>query len=188
MNRSITLFVAALALLVSACGSGAPEQTPAEQPATAPQSQPAPEATAPQSSTTAAPAASAPQTSEAPVTPPSAPEKPIYTRTDLTVGTGAEAVNGRGLSVNYTGWLYDPSRPDLKGQMFDTSKGRGPFDFVLGAGQVIPGWDQGFSGMKVGGSRRLIIPPDMAYGSQGAGGVIPPNATLVFEMELLGVK
>ena len=117
-----------------------------------------------------------------------APEKPIYTRTDIKVGTGAEAASGRGLSVNYTGWLYDPSRPDLKGRMFDTSKDRGPFNFVLGAGQVIPGWDQGFAGMKVGGTRRLIIPPDMAYGSAGAGGVIPPNATLVFEMELLGVQ
>src|SRR5688500_13342158 len=104
MNRSITLSVAALALLVSACGGGAPGQAPAEPPTPAPQSQPAPEAAAPPASTPAAPA-SAPQTAEAPVTSQPAPEKPIYTRTDIKVGTGAEAVSGRGLSVNYTGWL-----------------------------------------------------------------------------------
>ena len=107
----------------------------------------------------------------------------------MQAGTGREAVKGKGLSVNYTGWLYDPARPDLKGRMFDTSKDRGPFNFVLGAGQVIPGWDQGFQGMKVGGRRRLIIPPDLAYGVDGAGdGIIPPNAALVFEMELLDVQ
>jgi FKBP-type peptidyl-prolyl cis-trans isomerase FkpA len=118
-----------------------------------------------------------------------APEKPAYTRTDLQVGTGREAQKGKGLSVNYTGWLYDPARPDLKGRMFDSSQGRGPFNFVLGAGQVIPGWDQGFDGMKIGGRRRLIIPPNLAYGPDGAGGgIIPPNATLVFEMELLDVQ
>jgi FKBP-type peptidyl-prolyl cis-trans isomerase FkpA len=117
-----------------------------------------------------------------------APAKPAFTRTDTVVGTGREAQKGRRLSVNYTGWLYDNTSGDLKGRMFDTSKGRGPFDFVLGAGQVIPGWDQGFDGMKVGGHRRLIIPPDLAYGVDGAGGVIPPNATLVFEMELLDVQ
>jgi FKBP-type peptidyl-prolyl cis-trans isomerase FkpA len=120
---------------------------------------------------------------------PKAPERPAFTRTDLQVGTGRETQKGKGLSVNYTGWLYDPSRPDLKGRMFDTSKDRGPFNFVLGAGQVIPGWDQGFDGMKIGGRRRLIIPPNLAYGVDGAGnGIIPPNATLVFEMELLDVQ
>ncbi len=91
--------------------------------------------------------------------------------------------------MHYTGWLYDPSTPDLKGRMFDTSKGRGPFEFVLGGGQVIPGWDQGFDGMKIGGRRRLTIPPHLAYGVDGAGnGIIPPNATLIFEMELLDVQ
>jgi FKBP-type peptidyl-prolyl cis-trans isomerase len=91
--------------------------------------------------------------------------------------------------VHYTGWLYDPAKPDMKGRMFDTSRERGPFDFVLGAGQVIPGWDHGFTGMKVGGSRRLIIPPDLAYGVEGQGdGIIPPDATLLFEMELLAVE
>ena len=104
-------------------------------------------------------------------------------------GTGRDAQKGARLQVHYTGWLYDPAQPGLKGRMFDTSKERGPFDFVLGAGQVIPGWDQGFVGMKVGGRRRLIIPPDLAYGVDGAGGgIIPPNATLVFEMELLDVQ
>jgi FKBP-type peptidyl-prolyl cis-trans isomerase FkpA len=106
----------------------------------------------------------------------------------MQVGKGAEAVKGKRLVVNYTGWLYDPTKPGLKGESFDSSVGRGPFDFVLGVGQVIPGWDEGFNGMKIGGKRRLIIPPDMAYGERGAGGVIPPNATLVFEMELLEVQ
>jgi FKBP-type peptidyl-prolyl cis-trans isomerase FkpA len=105
------------------------------------------------------------------------------------VGTGREAQKGRRLSVHYTGWLYDPAQPDMKGRMFDSSRDRGPFDFVLGAGQVIPGWDQGFDGMKIGGRRRLIIPSALAYGVDGAGnGIIPPNATLIFEMELLDVQ
>jgi FKBP-type peptidyl-prolyl cis-trans isomerase FkpA len=90
--------------------------------------------------------------------------------------------------VNYTGWLYDLSRPEQKGQQFDSSAGREPFEFLLGSGQVIPGWDRGVAGMKVGGQRRLIIPPDLAYGATGAGGVIPPNATLVFDVELLDVQ
>jgi FKBP-type peptidyl-prolyl cis-trans isomerase FkpA len=108
-----------------------------------------------------------------------------FSQVDLRVGTGADAVAGRRITVNYTGWLYDPTRPDNKGQQFDTSVGRQPFSFVPGAGQVIRGWDQGVVGMKVGGLRRLTIPPDLAYGSTGAGGVIPPNATLVFDIELL---
>jgi FKBP-type peptidyl-prolyl cis-trans isomerase FkpA len=117
------------------------------------------------------------------------PARPAYTRTDLQVGTGREAQKGRGLSVHYTGWLYDPAQPEMKGRMFDSSRDRGPFNFQLGAGQVIPGWDQGFDGMKVGGRRRLIIPPSLGYGVDGAGGgIIPPNATLIFEMELLDVK
>jgi len=107
----------------------------------------------------------------------------------MTPGTGQVAKKGARLQVHYTGWIYDPSRPDLKGRMFDSSRDRGPFDFILGAGQVIPGWDQGFDGMKVGGRRRLVIPPDLAYGVEGAGdGIIPPNSTLLFEMELLDVQ
>ena len=108
---------------------------------------------------------------------------------DGRVGTGAEAVAGRNVTVHYTGWLYDPTRADHKGTKFDSSRDRNePFAFDLGAGQVIPGWDQGVAGMKVGGQRTLTIPPDMGYGARGAGGVIPPNATLLFDVELLDVK
>jgi FKBP-type peptidyl-prolyl cis-trans isomerase FkpA len=108
---------------------------------------------------------------------------------DTKVGTGAEATPGRVVSVHYTGWLYDAAKPDKKGEKFDSSKDRNePFEFPLGGGQVIQGWDQGFAGMKVGGTRVLTIPPAMGYGARGAGGVIPGNATLLFEVELLGVK
>jgi len=108
---------------------------------------------------------------------------------DTKVGSGAEATPGKTVRVHYTGWLYDESKPDKRGNKFDSSKAHGePFEFPLGGGQVIPGWDQGFAGMKVGGTRVLTIPPHMGYGARGAGGVIPPNATLVFEVELLDVK
>jgi len=101
---------------------------------------------------------------------------------DVVVGTGAEAVKGKLVSVHYTGWLTD-------GKKFDSSKDRGqPFQFPLGRGQVIRGWDDGVQGMKVGGKRKLTTPPDLGYGALVAGGVIPPNATLVFEVELLGVR
>jgi FKBP-type peptidyl-prolyl cis-trans isomerase FkpA len=111
-----------------------------------------------------------------------------FSQTDLRVGDGAEATPGRSLTVNYTGWLYDPAQPEQKGRQFDTSIGGAPFTFTLGAGRVIPGWDLGFAGMNVGGQRRLIIPPDLGYGSRGSGSAIPPNATLVFDIELLGVQ
>jgi FKBP-type peptidyl-prolyl cis-trans isomerase FkpA len=108
---------------------------------------------------------------------------------DTLEGSGREAEIGFNVTVHYTGWLYDPSKPDNKGQKFDSSVDRGePFVFYLGGGQVIQGWDQGFAGMKIGGKRTLVIPPEMGYGARGAGGVIPPNATLVFDVELLGVK
>ena len=108
---------------------------------------------------------------------------------DGRVGAGAEAVAGRSVTVHYTGWLYDPTRADKKGTKFDSSRDRNePFSFDLGSGQVIPGWDQGVAGMKVGGQRTLTIPADMGYGARGAGGVIPPNATLLFDVELLDVK
>lgn len=101
---------------------------------------------------------------------------------ELTVGEGAEAQAGQYAVVHYTGWLTD-------GTKFDSSKDRGePFEFPLGRGRVIKGWDQGVQGMKVGGVRKLTIPPEMGYGAYGAGGVIPPNATLVFEVELLGLE
>lgn len=105
---------------------------------------------------------------------------------DLTVGSGDVAKTGDRVSVHYTGWLQKPD--GRKGRKFDSSKDRGqPFQFVLGQGQVIEGWDEGVQGMKVGGVRELIIPPALGYGSRGAGGVIPPNATLIFDVELLGV-
>jgi FKBP-type peptidyl-prolyl cis-trans isomerase len=108
--------------------------------------------------------------------------------TDTTIGTGAEAVPGQSIQVHYTGWLFDESAPDNKGRKFDSSLDRGqPFEFQLGVGMVIAGWDQGFAGMRVGGRRTLVIPPELGYGARGAGGVIPPNATLIFEVELLGV-
>ena len=110
-------------------------------------------------------------------------------KTDTKLGTGAEAIAGRGISVHYTGWLYDEAAPGHKGKKFDSSRDRGqPFDFSLGAGQVIKGWDQGFAGMKVGGQRTLTIPASLGYGARGAGGAIPANATLVFDVELLGVR
>ena len=108
---------------------------------------------------------------------------------DHKVGAGAEAVPGKTVVVHYTGWLFDPSAAENKGKKFDSSRDRGdPFRFPLGGGRVIAGWDQGVAGMKVGGQRTLIIPPELGYGARGAGGVIPPNATLVFDVELLGVE
>jgi FKBP-type peptidyl-prolyl cis-trans isomerase FkpA len=100
---------------------------------------------------------------------------------EVLLGEGAEAAAGRNVTVHYTGWL-------TSGKKFDSSKDRDdPFVFPLGAGQVIRGWDEGVQGMKVGGKRKLTIPPELGYGARGAGGVIPPNATLVFEVELLGI-
>lgn len=112
-----------------------------------------------------------------------------FSSVDLKVGTGTAAMAGKTVTVNYTGWLYDASKADNKGTQFDSSlaAGRTPFFFVLGAGQVIKGWDQGVVGMQVGGSRRLIIPPDLGYGSSG-NGPIPPNATLVFDIDLLSIQ
>jgi peptidylprolyl isomerase len=106
--------------------------------------------------------------------------------TDSKVGTGPEPKSGQTVVVHYTGWLYENG---AKGQKFDSSLDRGePFEFPIGQGQVIAGWDEGVATMKVGGKRTLIIPPALGYGAQGAGGVIPPNATLIFDVELLGVK
>ena len=104
---------------------------------------------------------------------------------DTVPGTGASAVAGQQVSVHYTGWLYNDG---VKGAKFDSSKDRNePFEFGLGQGMVIKGWDEGVQGMAVGGHRTLVIPPALGYGARGAGGVIPPNATLMFEVELLGV-
>jgi FKBP-type peptidyl-prolyl cis-trans isomerase FkpA len=123
---------------------------------------------------------------EAPV---ASPPPAAFQHIDLLEGRGPSARRGAALSVHYTGWLYDASRPDHKGKQFDSSAGGEPFTFRLGAGDVIRGWDQGFDGMRVGGKRRLIIPPDLGYGSMGTpDGAIPGNAGLVFEMELVGVR
>ena len=107
---------------------------------------------------------------------------------DTVVGDGTAAIAGKEVDVHYTGWLFDENAPDNKGQKFDSSLDRGQlFSFPLGAGHVIKGWDEGVAGMKIGGKRTLIIPAEMGYGARGAGGVIPPNATLVFDVELHGV-
>ena len=126
-----------------------------------------------------------------PVTPSSKTDAKVtqLQKIDVKTGTGAEAAPGKVVFVHYTGWLYEPAATGQKGAKFDSSRDRGtPFNFPLGAGQVIRGWDEGVAGMKVGGQRTLIIPPDMGYGARGAGGVIPPNATLIFDVELLEVK
>ena len=108
---------------------------------------------------------------------------------DDVVGAGAEARVGRRVSVHYTGWLYHPTNEGHRGRSFDSSRSRGePFVFTLGTGEVISGWDQGVAGMKVGGRRTLLIPARLAYGAQGAAGLIPPEATLVFDIELLDVE
>ena len=108
---------------------------------------------------------------------------------EVAAGDGAAAESGKSVVVHYTGWLYDPSQPENKGAKFDSSVDRGqPFSFPLGAGRVIKGWDEGVAGMQIGGKRTLIIPPEMGYGSRGAGGVIPQNATLLFDVELLEIQ
>ena len=135
----------------------------------------------------AAEAAPAPASANA-TTPSTGTEAMPMTKTDLTPGTGAEIKSGQSALVHYTGWLYDAAAPENKGKQFDSSVGGEPFDFPLGGGRVIPGWDQGVVGMKVGGKRRLVIPPELAYGNAGAGGVIPPGATLVFDVELVEIQ
>ena len=110
-----------------------------------------------------------------------------FSQTDLRIGPGVSAETGKVLTVHYTGWLYDASKTDNKGLVFDTSSGGNPFEFTLGAGNVIEGWDRGLVGMKVGGLRKLLIPPSLAYGANRQG-PIPPNTALVFEVELVDVK
>ena len=119
-------------------------------------------------------------------TAPTVPAQP-FTITDLRVGTGDEAVNGKTLTVHYALWFFSTTGTDNKGTLVQTSVGGSPFQFVLGTNQVIRGWDQGLVGMKVGGVRRLVVPPELAYGATGQG-PIPPNQNLVFEVELVGVQ
>lgn len=108
---------------------------------------------------------------------------------ELAPGSGAEIKSGQAALVHYTGWLYDAAAPENKGKQFDSSVGGEPFEFSLGAGHVIAGWDQGVVGLKVGGKRRLVIPAELGYGARGAGGgLIPPNATLLFDVELVEIR
>lgn len=146
------------------------------------------------SSTAAEPAAAEPAAASAQPTPADTPtttgsETMPLQKTDLTPGNGAEIKSGQTALVHYTGWLYDAAAPDNKGKKFDSSVDRNePFEFDVGGGHVIRGWDEGVAGMKVGGKRRLVIPPEMGYGARGAGGVIPPGATLVFDVELVEIR
>ncbi len=128
----------------------------------------------------------------APATTAALPEKVTELVTiDHRVGNGAPAAAGQSVNVHYTGWLYDPKQPEGKGKKFDSSRDHGnePFTFPLGAGRVIKGWDQGVAGMLPGGTRTLIIPPQMAYGDRNVGGgLIPPNSTLIFDVEFIGIS
>ena len=131
------------------------------------------------------------QTGAPTAAPAAAPAPAVVTelvKKDTKVGEGKVAEKGKAVSVHYTGWLYDPAAPGQKGKKFDSSLDRKvPFGFILGAGKVIKGWEEGVVGMKEGGARTLIIPASMGYGDRGAGGVIPPGATLLFEVELLKI-
>jgi len=141
-----------------------------------------------ETATAAAPAPAAEPAAAAASEPTGTPNMPLQ-KIDLAPGSGAEIKSGQNALVHYTGWLYDAAATDTKGAKFDSSVDRNePFEFPVGAGMVIKGWDEGVVGMKVGGKRRLVIPPEMGYGARGAGGVIPPNATLVFDVELVEIR
>jgi FKBP-type peptidyl-prolyl cis-trans isomerase len=137
----------------------------------------------------AAPQAATPTEPQAAAAADTGAEAMSLQKTELAPGSGDEIKSGQNALVHYTGWLYDAGAPDNKGRKFDSSVDRNePFEFPVGAGMVIRGWDEGVVGMKVGGKRRLVIPPEMGYGSRGAGGVIPPGATLVFDVELVEIR
>jgi FKBP-type peptidyl-prolyl cis-trans isomerase FkpA len=142
----------------------------------------------PDSAAAPAPAPAAETTPAASATTSTGTETMPLQKTDLAPGNGAEIKSGQTALVHYTGWLYDAAAPENKGKQFDSSMGGEPFEFPLGGGAVIQGWDQGVVGMKVNGKRRLVIPPEMGYGNRGAGGVIPPGATLVFDVELVEIR
>lgn len=210
MNKKLSLTLVTLlsvGALLAACGEKATStttttttETKASEAATAPAATTEaakPADTAAPTAEAAKPADAAAQTSstavatEAAATPAAGSSNITSLQsTDVKTGTGAEAVAGKAVSVHYTGWLYDEKAADKHGAQFDSSHDRdAPFEFTLGGGQVIQGWDQGVVGMKVGGQRTLIIPASLAYGEIGAGGgLIPPNASLVFDVELLDVK
>jgi len=170
---------------LAACSKNPPPEPVA---AAAPQPDAAPEQQASSQSATDSTASAQTGTAEpgAPASP-SAPQK--LDMIDIKKGSGPAIQAGQTAVVHYTGWLYAEDAPEKKGAKFDSSRDRNqPFPFPLGGGRVIPGWDQGVAGMQVGGQRRLVIPPELAYGENGAGGVIPPNATLVFDVELLAIQ
>ena len=182
--RALLLTTLICAGTLSACSRK--EEAAAAAPATAE------EATAPASATgdsSAESTASAQTGTAEPGAPASSTAPQKLDMTDIKKGTGPAIQSGQIAVVHYTGWLYTESEPEKKGKKFDSSRDRNePFSFPLGGGQVIQGWDQGVAGMQVGGQRRLVIPPEMGYGASGAGGVIPPNATLVFDVELLAIQ
>jgi FKBP-type peptidyl-prolyl cis-trans isomerase FkpA len=174
-SQALALTMVLFASLLAACGQ---RDKPAEE---------APAATAPTSAaTTAAPA---PET-VADATAPTGTETMAMQKIELAPGAGAEIKSGQTALVHYTGWLYDAAAPENKGNKFDSSVDRNePFEFDVGKGQVIKGWDEGVVGMKVGGKRRLVIPPEMGYGARGAGGgLIPGGATLVFDVQLVEIR
>jgi FKBP-type peptidyl-prolyl cis-trans isomerase FkpA len=174
--KAESLAIALTALLFVAC-------TPGEKPG----EPKAADAAAPATTTTTTPA---PAPADAPAAPASTGNEVMaMQKIDLAPGSGPEIKVGQNAVVHYTGWLYDAAAPENKGKKFDSSVDRNDaFEFPVGGGMVIKGWDEGVAGMKVGGKRRLVIPPDMGYGARGAGGVIPPNATLVFDVELLEIR
>jgi FKBP-type peptidyl-prolyl cis-trans isomerase len=182
-SKTSMLAAAGLAvLLLSACGSREKEaeSAAAAPPAPVDSGHPAAQPDSPGTADAASGSPSSTETASPPVT---------LQSSDLKAGTGPAIQSGQTAVVQYTGWLYSESAPEHKGTKFDSSRDRNePFSFPLGAGQVIPGWDQGVVGMQVGGQRRLVIPPELGYGSRGAGGVIPPNATLVFDVELVAIQ
>ena len=186
---------ALIAMLLAAASVHAQQSAPQQQEAGKPATQPPPEQQQPASPPATPPTPPTPATEAQPVQPaepavPAAPA-PQVEIIDRVVGKGKEATLGSNVAVNYTGWLHKPLAPKQRGRKFDSSldAGRTPIEFQLGAGRVIKGWEQGVAGMKVGGKRTLIIPSALAYGKRGAGGgVIPPDADLIFDVELMDVK
>ena len=171
--KAKSLAITLTAMVVTAC-------TPSEKPAEP--------GAADDAAATAAPAETPAAETPAASTP-TGTETMALQKTDLSPGTGAEIKSGQTALVHYTGWLYDTATPENKGKKFDSSVDRNePFEFPVGAGMVIKGWDEGVVGMKVGGKRRLVIPPEMGYGARGFAPVIPPSATLVFDVELVEIR
>jgi len=190
LRSKLTVAAAAATLIALAACSSKQNDTTAAAPEAPPDSgHPAATDAAPTADANAPAADSGTATASAPSSSDNTAAPMTLQSTDIKVGTGPAIKAGQTAVVHYTGWLYSESAPDKKGQKFDSSRDRNdPFDFPLGGGRVIQGWDEGVVGMQVGGQRRLVIPPAKGYGATGAGGVIPPNATLMFDVELLAVK